>query len=450
MMDPDSGELPPHDPAAERGILGCILLAPGECIDTCVDSLPAPEAFYELRNRRIYQVMLELHEQGTAPDVITMASRLAGEEIAYASGLVDEVPSAANLAYYLDAVVDKFARRRVLQAASAATLAAKSDEPIEAVLGAFERDAMSVLDRRTETTISGRTLADTFIGDAQECHARAGKLQGFSYGLHDLDKITGGMHPRELVIVGARPSIGKTAFGGTVCLHSTVLGDTPVPTLFVSLEMPAKAILRRLGCGLSGVPLSLFRTGGFQERHFGPMTAAAKRLKDAPLWIDYTPGGLTASRLRALIRRHARKHGVELVVIDYLQKVRPDTRHEMRTYELGSVVEDVKAEAVRSNIAIMALAQLSRKAEGRRGNADSVTPSMADLSDSKQIEQEADVIILLDRNRSEPKGEATLLIEKQRDGECGIVSSFYDGTLCRFYPARQEERPAVESMEDHP
>lgn len=447
-------QLPPHDPGAERGVLGCILLAPSECIDQCLDALPTPEVFYELRHRQLYEAMLALQDAGTTPDLITLSTYLgdtgtmeAVGGLSYVAGLQDAVPSAANLGFYLDTVRDKYARRRILQAASAASAAAKSDTPIEAVIAGFEADAVSILDRRAETTLSGASLSSLFIADAEECHRRAGGLTGLPYGLPDLDRMTGGMQPGELVVIGARPSIGKTALGGTIALHNAVLGPNPAPTLFVSLEMSAKAILRRLGCGISGVPLSCFRTGQFQERQFGPMTVAAKRLKDSPLWVDYPPNGLTAARLRALIRRHVRKNGVKLVVVDYLQKLKPDARHEKRTYEVGAVVEAVKAEAVRSNIAIVALAQLGRAAEG-----DDVVPSMRDLSDSKQIEAEADVILLLHRKRSEHTGPASIFIEKQRDGECGIVSAHYVGPICRFYPAQKEEapHPSAESLDDHP
>jgi replicative DNA helicase len=382
--------------------------------------------------------------------MVTLVNRLKERDtlqmvggIEYIGAHVDSVPSAANLSFYVDIALEQYTRRKIIACAVRAKIGAVSAAATETILGQFESEAMAIRDHQEMKAVTGRSIAEIFMTDGQDAHQRQGKIAGISYGLPQLDYMTGGMHVGELVVIAARPSIGKTALGGSICLATAFFAENPVPTLFITLESSAKAIVRRLGCGLAEFSIGHFRSGRFQDRDFKPLTSAAARMSKAPLWIEQHLSGITAAKVRAIIRFHARKHGVKVVIVDYLQKVKPDTKGEKRTYDIAQVSEALKAEAEASNVAVIALAQLNRDAENQR-------PTIRDLADSGQIERDADVVILIHRDREEKEGEAILYVEKQRDGEVGLVKTHYVGRLCRFYPQKNEEKMEQTSLKNHP
>lgn len=445
-------QLPPHSESAERALLGCLLLDSDAAIESVSEAGVSPEWFYLLTNREIFEIITREHAASRLVDSLTIRQRLkeAGrlEAIggdAYLSALPDAAPSAANAGYYLAELREKFIARRSIQFGQrVASLAQSHTGDPEDLLARIESEALAL--RGTDTSKSatwGRQSAELLIGDAQEQFERQGALPGFSYGLERLDSLTGGIHVGELTVVGARPSIGKTAFAGSVAIATALEAPDPIPTLFVTLESSSKAILRRIACGLVQVSLRAFRNGTFTQSDFSRLNTAAQRIKGAPLYLEQHLSGITASRLRSVIRMHARKNGIKVAIVDYLQKVRPDTRHEKRTYEVAEVSAALKAEAEASGVAVVALAQLNRDAEDKER-----LPILKDLADSGQIERDADAVVLMHRDRNKSEGPAKLFVAKQRDGEIGIAPAYFRGPFCRFYDAT--ETSCADSMEDHP
>jgi replicative DNA helicase len=248
-------------------------------------------------------------------------------------------------------------------------------------------------------------------------------------GFHHLDKMTDGFQLGELAILAARPSIGKTAMAIAIAEAATV--RSKVPTLFISLEMSDESIVRRMVSSVGSVPMQDIKTGEMNESGFRAMSVANSKIAASPLHFASGSSVSNIASITALIRRCVRKWGIKLVIIDYLQKIHGSKAAEKRTYEIAEVSGKLKSVAVDTKTAIVALAQLNRENEKDKGRA----PKLTDLADSGQIERDADLVLLLNRDRNQPKGEAIIVIAKQRDGECGIVKLHYNGEFCRFSDA---------------
>jgi replicative DNA helicase len=247
-----------------------------------------------------------------------------------------------------------------------------------------------------------------------------------STGFSRLDYLLDGIQYGEQTIVGARPSMGKTALGVNILMHACFVNR--VPTMFVSLEMSVPALMRRMCSAWCNVSMSELRKGSYSDETFKKFTVFRAFTAKAPMWITDGVRGLGISELCAIVRRRVRKHGIKLVVIDYLQKIRPGKREEKKTYEIGAVSSDLKALAESTGVAMITLAQLNRESEKDKGRP----PRVSDLGDSKQIEQDADTVALIHRKRDDQTGAAQLIIAKQRDGELGVVNLRFNGTYCRF------------------
>lgn len=273
---------------------------------------------------------------------------------------------------------------------------------------------------------SSKTVVNRFIDSTQDRFNRRGQLSGVTSGFHWLDKMTDGFQFGELAILAARPSIGKTAMAIAIADAATVRAKTP--TLFVSLEMSDESIVRRMVATVGSVPMQDIKTGEMSEGSFKSMGAASAKIAQSPLHFASGSQVSNIASITALIRRSVRKWGIKLVIIDYLQKIHGTKAAEKRTYEIAEVSGKLKSIAVDTNVAIVALAQLNRENEKDKGRP----PRLTDLADSGQIERDADLVMLLNRDRNHPSGEAIIAIAKQRDGECGIVKLWYDGKFCRF------------------
>jgi len=276
---------------------------------------------------------------------------------------------------------------------------------------------------------TSKSVVNRFIDSTQERFNRKGQLSGVTSGFHHLDKMTDGFQLGELAILAARPSIGKTAMAIAIAEAATV--RSKVPTLFISLEMSDESIVRRMVSSVGSVPMQDIKTGEMNESGFRAMSVANSKIAASPLHFASGSSVSNIASITALIRRSVRKWGIKLVIIDYLQKIHGSKAAEKRTYEIAEVSGKLKSVAVDTKTAIVALAQLNRENEKDKGRA----PKLTDLADSGQIERDADLVLLLNRDRNQPKGEAIIVIAKQRDGECGIVKLHYDGQFCRFSDA---------------
>ncbi|MFM8420021.1 MAG: replicative DNA helicase [Verrucomicrobiota bacterium] len=448
--------LPPHSLEAEQGVLGCALLEPSDAIGQCIERLKGGgEAFYDLRHRTIYDVLVSMYDRKEPIDLITLGQKLkdAGQidgvgGLAYLSELMDAVPSAANLAYYLDIVREKHVLRRVLSTCSEAVSKVHEYEgAVDSLLDEVERDILKISQDRSENTNrTMRELVRSAVDMIQDFHQRKGGLTGLPTGFPDLDKMTSGLQPADMVVIAARPSMGKTSLAMNIAEHVSVEANLPVGVF--SLEMTSESLVMRMLCSLARVNGRLIRDGFLSEGDFRRLTAAAGKLSRAPIHIDDTPG-LSILQLRARARRMWQQHGVKLFIIDYLQLMHSTSKKaaDSRQQEVAELSNGVKALAKELKVPVIVLCQLNRELEKDKDRK----PKLSDLRESGAIEQDADLVGLLykpaaeddDHRREDPEARddgmgatpVNLLIAKQRNGPTGDVCLTFLKGITRYESA---------------
>ena len=337
-------------------------------------------------------------------------------------------PSPANYPTFAKSVLEAHHRRKLRDAGDRLIReSAVSTLSVDQIVSNAEAGLSVELSK--EAVQTSKSVVTRFIDSTQERFNRKGQLSGITSGFHWLDKMTDGFQLGELAILAARPSIGKTAMAIAIAEAATIRGK--VPTLFVSLEMSDESIVRRLVANVGSVPMQDIRTGEMTEGSFKSMGMASAKISNSPLHFVSGSSASGIASLTAIIRRSVRKWGIKLVLIDYLQKIHGSKSAEKKTYEIAEVSGKLKAIAVDTKTAIVALAQLNRENEKDKGRP----PKLTDIGESGQIERDADLVMLLNRDRTQPSGEAVIAIAKQRDGECGLVKLWYDGQFCRFSEA---------------
>ncbi len=435
---PTADRVPPHSVEAEQGVLGCIL-SEQTCFDDCQARLKAgSRVFYDVRNREIYEAMGQLRAQGKAIDVITLQSHLRDKDLlesagglSYLAALPDTIPSPANLPYYLDILLEKYRLRRlVATCAKVVTEAQACERDVDGLLARVQA-ACNELDDDDERQLDSKGCAEVMLNDLERRLALKGKRSGLCTGFAGLDSLTDGLQFGEQTVIGARPSAGKTALACNI-VERVCLRDG-IPTAFISLEMSPAALMKRMLSSWASIPMRAIKSGVLTEKELDQVHNFTRLVVSGPLFIEDGVGGMNANQVVGAVRRLCRKHGVKLVVIDYLQKIKPVTRHEKRTYEVGEVSGMLKALAVQTGVALVTIAQLNREPSKDKQRA----PQVSDLADSSQIERDADTVALLHRpDRAESP--TKLIIAKQRDGECGVVELVFDGVCCRFENSPQD------------
>ena len=443
--------LPPHSPEAEQGVLGCVLLSPNDCMGQSIEKFKGgAEVFYDLRHQTIFTMLAEMYDKREGIDVITLQQRLKDKQlleevggIAYLSALPDAVPSAANLSYYLDIVLEKFLLRKMIHACTEVVARVYDFEgEVDTLMDEVERDILRISESRVQSqTVTTKELVKKAINTIEDFHQRQGVLTGVGTGFVDLDKMTTGLHGGEMVVIAARPSVGKTSLAMNIAEHVTIEQRLPVGVF--SLEMTAESLILRMLCSRSRVNLRNVREGFLAERDFPKLTGAAGKLANAPLFIDDS-SALSILQLRAKARRMHLQYGIKLFVIDYLQLVHSTARRaENRQQEIADISSGIKSLAKELNVPIIVLSQLNREIEREKGRA----PRLSDLRESGAIEQDADVVGLLYKPKSgsedDEGGPATeedsvpvnLLIAKQRNGPTGDVNLTFLKSYTRFESA---------------
>jgi replicative DNA helicase len=441
--------LPPHSIEAEKGVLGCVLLSPGECMGICIEKFRSgAEVYYDLRHRHIYELLVEMYDHKEPIDLLTVQQRLKDRHqleavggLAYLNSLPDAVPSAANLSYYSDIVREKHLLRRMIQTCTSVVGRVYEHEgEVDSLLDEVERDVLRISEERVET--STRTIKDLVnraINTIEEFHQRQGMLTGISTGFPDLDKMTSGFHGGEMIVIAARPSMGKTSLAMNIAEHVAV--DERLPVGVFSLEMTAESLVLRMLCSRSRVNLRSIRDGFLAERDFPKLTGSAGKLAGAPLFIDDT-AALSILQLRAKARRMVQQYGVKLFVIDYLQLVHSTSRRaENRQQEIADISNGIKALAKELSVPIIVLSQLNRELEKDKNRK----PRLSDLRESGAIEQDADLVALLYKpsggedddgpSQEQDAVPLNLLIAKQRNGPTGDVSLTFLKAYTRFESA---------------
>lgn len=435
MNAPDLRNLPPHSLEAEQGLLGAILCDGARVLDRIEGAVGAAD-FYRDDHRRIYATAKALHDAGKPVDVLTVSDALAarGEAeqtggLAYLGELANVGFLAAHAGAYARTVREK-ATLRGLQQIAADVLAGCASpagrSPAE-IAAEAEAGMLALLDHSDSEPARLQDLLCDVLADVDQRSERGGHLAGLATGFTRFDEMTGGLESGQLVIVAARPSVGKTVVGCNIAAHVAASGT---PVLFFTLEMTRREIAARILAARSGVSVQAMRAGTNARDDWDRMSTAVGASMAWPMFIDDTPA-VTVAHVRAKARRIQRAHGLGLVVIDYLGLMRGTGDN--RTQEVGSISRGLKALAKELKVPVIALAQLNRASEGRPNRQ----PTLADLRDSGEIEQDADVVAMLhreDMNRTAPEWEglAQLFIRKNRNGPTGECLLALDGPRMRF------------------
>ena len=453
---PDIHRLLPQSPDAEQGVLSSLLLAPREVGGLCAEKQIKAEHFHLPAHAQIYATLLELWDANKPIDFITLTQVLRDRNqldqvggAAFITQLFTFLPTAANAAYYLDILQEKFTLREIIKVCT--EYAARSydeQDDVPNLLNDVEQKVFAIAqDRFKEKAISMTQLVMSAITSIEELYDRRGVITGLATGFSELDKMTDGLHGSEMIVIAARPSMGKTALAMNIAEHVAVQLGKPVA--FFSLEMSAQQLVQRTLCSMARVDLGKVRNGFLSERDFPALQTAASRLAEAKIFIDDT-SGLSILELRAKARRLKSKEGIEAIFIDYLQLLRSTSRRaqDNRQLEIAEISSGLKAISKELNIPVVVLAQLNRNPEGRTGDAKG-RPRLSDLRESGSIEQDADLVALLVReeyyadteeDKKETEGKATLIIAKQRNGPVGDVPLTFLKEFTRFETrARSDE-----------
>lgn len=435
MNAPDLRNLPPHSLEAEQGLLGAILCDGARVLDRIEGAVGAAD-FYRDDHRRIYATAKALHDVGKPVDVLTVSDALAarGEAeqtggLAYLGELANVGFLAAHAGAYARTVREK-ATLRGLQQIAADVLAGCASpagrSPAE-IAAEAEASMQSLVDHSDTEPVRLQDALCDVLADVEARRERGGELAGLATGFRRFDGMTGGLESGQLVIVAARPSVGKTVAGCNIAAHVAASGT---PVLFFTLEMTRREIAARILAARSGVSVQAMRSGTDARDDWDRMSTAVGASMGWPMFIDDTPA-VTVAYVRAKARRIRRAQGLGLVVIDYLGLMRGTGDN--RAQEVGSISRGLKALAKELQIPVIALAQLNRASEGRPNRQ----PTLADLRDSGEIEQDADVVAMLhreDMHRTAPEWEglAQMFVRKNRNGPTGECLLALDGARMRF------------------
>jgi replicative DNA helicase len=424
--------VPPHSIPAERAVLGAAIVDHVRAWPVVADLLSA-DAFYERTNIQVFRAIERLSDSGTAVDVVTVGEAIeclpefAGEGLAFAGQLAEAYPVGSNVRGSAAIVATHAERRQVIAAASTAIdRAFRGDEPTEIIA---DLDAEWLALTSSQSKGGPREIGAILSGYADELASRAeGRSVGLPTGFSDLDRLTHGLRPGQLIVIAGRPGAGKTAFACNLAEHAAVQQGRPV--LIFSLEMGERELLDRFAASISGLPVSALLRGDVSDPRLLP---ALDRLKAAPLHIDDSPA-LRVEQVRARALGVKRRHDLAMVVVDYLQLLR--AKAERRHEEVATISRALKALAKELAVPVIALSQLNRASESRNDKR----PTLADLRESGQIEQDADLVALLYRDPTHVDGVVALEIAKQRSGPTGRVLLADQLDRARF---RSHEGPVV-------
>jgi replicative DNA helicase len=445
--------VPPQALDAERAVLGGILLEP-EAATKAIEIISFGD-FYKPAHGQIFKAMVGLFMRREPIDVITLTKELSKTGDLEALGgapvltdLVDSVPTAANIEYYANIVLEKSLLRKLISASrEIAEECYEAGEDADVILDEAEQKIFKVSESRVSQGFSHikDVLKDRFE-EIQKIHESRQSVTGLGSGFIDLDKYTAGFHPGDLVIVAGRPSMGKTSFALNMAQHIGLAEHRPV-ALF-SLEMSKELLVQRMLCSEAQVDAQKVRRGFTSAKDIERLTNAAGLLSEAPIFIDDTPA-ISTLDMRARARRLKAEYDISIVMVDYLQLARASDRSENRQQEISSISRAMKALAKELNIPVIALSQLSRAVEARGGDK---RPMLSDLRESGAIEQDADLVLFLyrpefyDPDDPEKTGKAECIIGKQRNGPTGRIDLIFEKQYTRFrsLAAVDMEETAVE------
>jgi replicative DNA helicase len=439
-------KLPPHSVEAEQSLLGALLID-NQAFDRVADIVAAGD-FYRDDHRRIWRHIARLVEASRPADVVTVAESIEASEdkdktggTAYLAALAQNTPSALNVRRYAELVRERSVQRRLAQVATeiAETALAPVGKDVDQLLDEAESKIFQIAEsgaRKDQGLIGiSPVLAKVFERiDHLHSQENPSDITGVPTGFVDIDRMTAGLQPGDLVIVAGRPSMGKTAFALNIAEHVALHPSVGLPVAIFSMEMSASQLAMRMLSSMAKVDQTRLRTGRLTDEEWGRLTDEIARLNEARIHVDET-AALNALELRARARRMKREYGkLGLVVVDYLQLMSSSSQGENRATEISEISRSLKALAKELDVPVIALSQLSRAVEQRNDRR----PLMSDLRESGAIEQDADVILFIYReevyapDKEEAKGRAEAIIGKQRNGPIGTVHLTFLGRYTRF------------------
>ena len=431
----------PHDIATEEALIGALLWNGDKIHD--VEDIVSSESFYSPRHQKIYSVMVHLARKGDAIDSVTVVAELDSQNQLESVGgrdavknLVEQSPSAAAIKTYAKTVQDKFIRRRLLDAAeNISSISYDTKQLTEDILNLAEKELFQITQKHTYARYRGiDEIVPDLLQDIVTAAENPNKHRGITTGFKNLDNALSGLHKSDLIILAARPSVGKTAFALEIARRSARSENTRIG--FLSLEMSHQQLVERLLSAESNMNAWRLRTGNITEKEdFSKLNEAAGKLSTLPIFID-DRSSMSTLNIRSTARRMKREHDIQILIVDYLQLITPyeSKRSDSLVQHITEVSHTLKQIARELEIPVIALSQLSREIEKRAGK-----PRLSDLRDSGSIEQDADIVMFLHRStdnnyegdESSPQ-EIDLLIEKHRNGPTGKVSYYFDRKLATF------------------
>ena len=439
----------PNDQDAEQSVLGACFLWP-YALEKAIENL-TPESFYNEKNAKIFSAMTELNESKTPIDITTITSELKRKNelnevggVEYLTEVVNFVPTASNVDYYIQTVEETaLLRSLIITATDIASEGYRTDETVNEILDNSEKKILNIVKNRKSSEF--RSIKDVLAktqNDLERLSENKGEITGLATGWYEFDRLTAGLHPNELIIIAARPAMGKTAFALNLATHAAMEQDKSVAVF--NLEMSAEQLALRIISSLGQLEGFKLRTGNLMNNDWKRINEAISRLSKTNLVIDDTPG-ITIGEIRAKCRRLASSEkGLSLVVIDYLQLISGGKNYGAnRQQEVSDISRSLKTLAMELNVPVIALSQLSRRVEGREDKR----PLMSDLRESGSIEQDADIVAFLYRddyyNKSERSEDNTslseLIIGKHRNGPTATIELLFKKNTSTFVNLRKEQ-----------
>ncbi|MBV8740982.1 MAG: replicative DNA helicase [Sinobacteraceae bacterium] len=435
--------VPPHSVEAEQAVLGGLMLDPAAWDN--VSDVIVSQDFYRPDHKLIYDAIGTLAGGGKPPDVVTVVGELerlsqleTAGGLAYVGSLARDTPTAANVRAYADIVRERSILRQLIHAGTqiASSVFHNEGQTARELVDSAEQFVFEIAEqgfRGRQGATAVRTLLPSVIDQIDDAYSNPDKMRGLATGFTDFDKMTGGLRPGDLVIVAGRPSMGKTTLAVNMAEYAALhQRESRASVAIFSLEMPSEQVITRMLSSIGGVPLGNLRSGRISDDDWVRITSATSQLSEAKIFVDETPA-LTPTELRARARRVKREHGLDLIVVDYLQLMQVPGTKENRATEIAEISRGLKVLAKELSVPVIALSQLNRAVEQREHKK----PVMSDLRESGSIEQDADMILLIyreevyDRNTTK-KGIAEIDLVKHRNGEIGTFILTFQGQYTRF------------------
>lgn len=429
--------VPPHDDAAELAVLGAMFLD-REAASLALEMLTG-EDFYRPDHRQVFEAAEELYHSGVPIDMITVKNKLEEKQVfdqigglPFLANISTSMGSSANMRHYAAIVEEKSVLRRLIRTANnISQMSYEGKTDVNAIMDTAEKGIFDIMQNRHSDQFRHiRDIAVDSIEKIEDIYRSKGKLTGVPTGFVDFDQKTAGLQKSDLILLAARPSMGKTAFALNIIQNAAIRSN--VPTAVFSLEMSREQLVNRMLCSEAMLDAQRLRTGELTDSDWADLIQAMGPLSQAPIYIDDTPG-VTPMEVRSKCRRLKVEKGLGLIVIDYLQLMSGNSRNDSRQQEISEISRSLKAIAREMEAPVIALSQLSRACEQRADHR----PMLSDLRESGAIEQDADVVAFLYRDEyyfpdTEKKNQAELIIAKQRNGPTGTVDLTWMGQYTKF------------------